>query len=465
MQPIRIPPDPPQRSQISLTIPANIRSRTEHTHPPPSPNTPGIYVERILSTTPPLQYREATLNVPDPPLSEQRLPSHAAHSCSIDPSSLPTLQLHEVATLTSAQLEGRYSPSSYQGSEASSAYYVYPDNQTPHRSPMPTPPPSPRRATTVSAREVTPHRCECQCGLPLNTVLSAKPIPVSPPCQSLSGNLAHQLQPQTIFQFPCDAASCNRCTGAGYMQTRIVCSSTCQRCRSNPELHAQMPKVEYITAEQLRERAAASSSQILESAPHQLDSQGLSTAVHQSPIAHLKQPHNPLHYPSSTSLHVHVPIDENGYVLKTVDLTSLSERRVAPSAKPGYVYLPRTVPSNVPSNSDALHTVAHSHDRPVSTGYVMCPMHTMPSSSSQPSYRPARPGYVEHVVKKPPAICIPEDVIDGTSSPVEKVPEDEVLRTTLWLVNNGTASDSEGTEESRSIEESTDNTGCVESAC
>ena len=304
MQPIQIPPDPPQRSQISLTIPANIRSRTEHTHPPPSPNTPGIYVERILSTTPPLQYREATLNVPDPPLSEQRLPSHAAHSCSIDPSSLPTLQLHEVATLTSAQLEGRYSPSSYQSSEASSAYYVYPDNQTPHRSPMPTPPPSPRRATTVSAREVTSHRCECH-----------------PP-------------------------------------------------------------------------------------------------------------------PSPNTPGIYV-------------------------AKPGYVYLPRTVPSNVPSNSDALHTVAHSHDRPVSMGYVMCPMHTMPSSSSQPSYRPARPGYVENVVKKPPAICIPEDVIDGTSSPVEKVSEDEALRTTLWLVNNGTASDSEGTEESRRVEESTDNTGYV----
>ena len=299
VQPIRIPPDPPQWSQISLTIPANIRSRTEHTHPPPSPNTPGIYVERILSTTPPLQYREATLNVPDPPLSEQRLPSHAVHSCSIDPSSLPALQLHEVATLECDQ-----------GSEASSAYYVYPDNQTPHRSPVPTPPPSSRHATTVSAREVTPHRCECQCGLPLNTVLSAKPVPVSPPCQSLSSNLAYQLQPQTIFQFPCD-----------------------------------------------------------------------------------------------------------------------------------------TIPSNVPSNS--------------LTGYGICPMHTMPSSSSQPSYRPARPGYIEHVVEKQ---CIPEDVIDETRSPVEKVPEDEALRTTLWLVNNGTASDSERTEESRSIEESIDNTGCVEIA-
>ena len=90
-------------------------------------------------------------------------------------------------------------------------------------------------------------------------------------------------------------------------------------------------------------------------------------------------------------------------------------------------------------------------------------MHSIRSNSSQPSFRPADPGYVERAVKMPQSICVPEDDIDGANSSVEEVPEDEAQRTVLRLGSNGT-SDSEETEEGRSVEETAHNTGHVGSA-
>ena len=101
------------------------------------------------------------------------------HPHSTDPSSQQSLQLHEVHA---RELEGRNSPTSYQGSEAS----------------------SPRHTNTAYVREVSPVRCNCHCGY-------------SPVFPLLSGILADQLQPQAIFQRY--TVPCNRCACA-HKQTR-----------------------------------------------------------------------------------------------------------------------------------------------------------------------------------------------------------------------------------------------------
>ena len=431
-------------------------------------------------------------------------PLHAAHPGSVNSSCLPPLQLREAATLARAHLEVEYcpSPSTYQGSDTSSAYYIRPDNQSPcslnlHSSPRTTPPASPSRATMVSAQDVAPPKCVCQfrhsptppraykyCYTP-----PAKPVASSQSphhCISLS-NLA--LPHQSVFRFPPDVVPCNHCSCV-CMRTPVVHSCTCQRCRSNPELHAQNPKGEYITVGQLREHAAVPTSQYAEESGNPSHRQGVS--VHQSPA-----------HPSSASL----PRDRRGYVLKTADFTHLGERHATPSTsqlKPDSTgYIPHTMlpfPSKIPSNSDTQCTAAppatHPQERPVPEGYVMCPLQTTPSSISQPSYRPVRPGYVEHVIEQPLSICIPENTVYGPSSPVERthvrtvisagthlehpqrnaassvlerveLPQDvsdgEAFRTTLWL-NHDTMAGSEQAEESRGTEESTDNVGHVESA-
>ena len=90
VQPIQIIRDPPQRSPISLTVPTTIRSRTEQTHAHPTPNT---------------QYGDPSLNAPADMMNQwvkggQHVEVVAAQK---GVGLLPSLQLHEAATLARAQ--------------------------------------------------------------------------------------------------------------------------------------------------------------------------------------------------------------------------------------------------------------------------------------------------------------------------------------------------------------------------